>query len=59
MIKEAHMKRSDIPIRDIITCMCHDGCGGRVAKAELLTGIDGSSRPWRRIVLIGARIPRR
>ena len=53
------MKRSDIPIRDIITCMCHDGCGGRVAKAELLTGIDGSSRPWRRIVLIGARIPRR
>jgi hypothetical protein len=25
--------------------------GGRVAKAELLTGIDGSSRPVRRIVL--------
>jgi hypothetical protein len=29
----------------------HDGCGGRAGRAELLTGIDGSSRPVRRIVL--------
>jgi hypothetical protein len=34
--------------------MHHDGCGGRVGRAELLTGIDGvSSRPVRRIVLMG------
>jgi hypothetical protein len=33
--------------------MRHDGCGGRAAKVELLTGIEGaSSRPVRRIVLI-------
>ena len=31
--------------------MRHDGCGGREAKAELLTGIEGvCSRPVRRIV---------
>jgi len=30
--------------------MRHDGCGGRAAKAELLTGVDGvSSRPVRKI----------
>ena len=54
MLNEAHMKRSDMPIRDIIARMRHDGCGGRAGKAELLTGIEGaSSRPVRRIVLIG------
>ncbi len=53
MLNEAHMKRSDVPIRDIIARMRHDGCGGRAGKVELLTGIDGaSSRPVRRIVLI-------
>jgi hypothetical protein len=36
----------------ILGAMRHDGCGGRVAKAELLTGVEGvSSRPVRRIVL--------
>jgi hypothetical protein len=40
-----------VVIRDILDRMRHDGCGGWVAKAELLTGIDGSSRPVRRIVL--------
>jgi hypothetical protein len=30
-------------IRDILARMCHDGCGGRVAKAELLTGIEGAA----------------
>jgi hypothetical protein len=30
----------------------HEGCGGRAAKAELLTGVEGvSSHPVRRIVL--------
>jgi hypothetical protein len=32
--------------------MRHDGCGGRPAKAELLTGVeDVSCRPMLRIVL--------
>jgi hypothetical protein len=54
MLNEAHMKRSDVLIRDIIARMRHDGCGGRAGKVELLTGIEGaSSRPVRRIVLMG------
>jgi hypothetical protein len=51
MVNEAHMKRSDVPIRDIIARMRHDGCGGRAGKVELLTGIEGASRPLRRTVL--------
>jgi hypothetical protein len=39
-----HMPQGDMLIRDIIDRMRHDGCGGRAEKAELLTGIDGSSR---------------
>ena len=51
MIPARHM-RSLRPIRDILARMRHDGCGGRAGKAELLTGIEGtSSRPVRRIVL--------
>ncbi len=43
-----------MPLRDLLARMRHDGCGGRPARAELLTGIDGvSSRPVRRIVLMG------
>jgi hypothetical protein len=30
-------------IRDIITKMRHEGCGGRAGKAELITGIEGAS----------------
>ena len=53
MLNEAHLKRSDMLIRDIIARMRHDGCGGRPGRVELLTGIEGaSSRPVRRIVLI-------
>jgi hypothetical protein len=52
MVSETHMPRGDMLIRDILYRMRHDGCGGRVAKAELLTGIDGSSRPVRRIILL-------
>jgi hypothetical protein len=52
LLNEAHMKRRDMPIRDIITRMRHDGCGGRAGKVELITGIEGaSSRPVRKIVL--------
>ena len=54
MLTEAHAPRRDLPIRDILKRMRHDGCGGRPGRAELLTGIEGaSSRPVRRIVLIG------
>jgi hypothetical protein len=51
MISETHMPQGDMLIRDILDRMRHDGCGGRAGRAELLTGIDGSSRPVRRIVL--------
>jgi hypothetical protein len=45
MLNEAHMKRSDVPIRDIIARMRHDGCGGRAGRVELLTGIEGAQQP--------------
>ena len=51
MISETHMAQGDMLIRDILDRTRHDGCGGRGAKAELLTAIDNSSRPVRRIVL--------
>jgi hypothetical protein len=52
MISETHTPQRDIPIRDIIARMRHDGCGGRAGKVELITGIDGtSSQQVRRIVL--------
>jgi hypothetical protein len=55
MLSETHAPRSDLPIREIIKRMRHDGCGGRPGRVELLTGIEGaSSRPVRRIVLLGA-----
>jgi hypothetical protein len=41
-------------LRQILSRMRHDGCGGPAGKAELLSGIEGvSSRPVRRIVLRG------
>ena len=53
MLSETHAPRSDLPIREIIKRMRHDGCGGRPGRVELLTGIEGaSSRPVRRIVLL-------
>jgi hypothetical protein len=52
MISETHTPQNAITIREIITGMRHDGCGGQPGKVELLTGIEGaSSRPVRRIVL--------
>ena len=52
MISERHAPQGALTIRQIITCMRHDGCGGLAGRAELLTGIEGaSSRPVRRIVL--------
>ena len=53
MHNEAHMTphQRGIVLRVLLSRMRHDGCGGRPARAELLTGIEAvSSRP-RRIVL--------
>ena len=51
MLNEVHAPHRDMPIREIIKRARHDGCGGRAGKVELMTGIDGSSRPGRKIVL--------
>jgi hypothetical protein len=56
MLNETHMSeyRCRVVLRVLISRMRHEGCGGRAARTELLTGIDGvSSRPARRIVLVG------
>jgi hypothetical protein len=54
MLNEAHVTagQRNLRLRDFIARARHEGCGGRAAKAELMTGADGvSSRPARRIVL--------
>ena len=54
MHNESHMayRHRGTVLRDLLSRMGHDGCGGRPARAELLTGIKAaSSRPVRRIVL--------
>ena len=54
MLSETHASAAqrDMPLREILERMRHDGCGGRAGKVELMTGIDGaSSRPVRKIVL--------
>jgi hypothetical protein len=52
LINEIHMPRRHLPLRTIIDRMRHDGCGGRPAKVELLTGVESAfSSPVRRIVL--------
>jgi hypothetical protein len=54
MVNEAHTAQRDLPIRDLLNRMRHDGCGGRAGRVELLTGIEGaSSRPVRKIVVRG------
>jgi hypothetical protein len=39
MLNEAHTPQRDLPIRELIARMRHDGCGGRAGWVELLTGI--------------------
>jgi ribosomal protein S27E len=52
MVNQAHYARPTMPIREILTKMHHERCGGLAGKAELLTGIEGvSSRSVRRILL--------
>ena len=50
MLNEVHTpeRQRAMPIRDLVTHMRHDGCGGRAVRAELLAGIEAaSSRPVR------------
>jgi hypothetical protein len=56
MLNEAHAcaAQQNMRLRDFIARVRHEGCGGRAAKAELVTGTESaSSRPVRRIVLRG------
>jgi hypothetical protein len=53
IVNEVHTPQRDLPMREIIKRMRHDGCGGGAGRAELLTGIEGvTSRPVRKIVLV-------
>ena len=57
MLNEAHVTAGEgnLLLRNFLARARHEGCGGRAAKAELMTGAEGvSSRPVRRIVLRGA-----
>jgi hypothetical protein len=52
VVNEMHAPWRHVRLDAILRRMRHKDCGGRAAKAELLTGIEGvSSRPVRRIVL--------
>ena len=54
-LAETHMTIAGLGHRrigELLARMRHDGCGGRPAFAELLTGVPGASKPVRRIVLI-------
>jgi hypothetical protein len=56
MLNEAHASAVQrvLRLRDLLARARHAGCGGRAARAELMTGVDSvSSRPVRRIVLRG------
>jgi hypothetical protein len=40
MVSETHLKHDgDLPIRDLLNRVRHDGCGGRAGSAELLTAL--------------------
>jgi hypothetical protein len=41
MVNEAHTSggRRAMPLRNLIAKLRHDGCGGKVGKVELLTGV--------------------
>ena len=67
MLKEVHVTagQRNMRLRDLLARARHEGCGGRVLKAEMIAGVEGvsstdwvgpdelslSSRPVRRIVL--------
>ena len=43
-INQVHMPRSDQPLRDILARMRHEHCGGRAARAELVSGTEAASK---------------
>ena len=56
MLNEVHVSahQRGMVLRVLLNRTRHDNCGGRPARVELLTGIDGvSMEPVRRIVLMG------
>lgn len=55
IVNEAHARAwRDRTLRQILTRMRHDGCGGLAGGAELMSGAEAaSSRPVRKIVLRG------
>jgi hypothetical protein len=56
MLHQAHVTagQRNMRLRDLLVRARHEGCGGRAAKAELVTGAEGAgSAPARRIVLRG------
>ena len=43
MIAETHMPAPDaMMLRDILHRMRHDGCGGRAARVDMITDIEGT-----------------
>jgi hypothetical protein len=55
VLNEVHTPHRALLLREIIRRARHDGCGGRAGRVELLTSIEGSSRPVRRIVVLDGR----
>jgi hypothetical protein len=56
MVNEAHVTAAQrgLTLRNFLARARHEGCGGRAAKAVLLTGVESaSSGPVRKIVLLG------
>jgi hypothetical protein len=56
MVNEAHVTpgQRNMPLRDFLVRARHEGCGGRAAKAKLMTGVEAApSGRVRRIVLRG------
>jgi hypothetical protein len=52
---EAHAGRwRGRPLRQILTKMRHDGCGGLPGRAEMWSGSEAASRPVWKIVLLSA-----
>jgi hypothetical protein len=52
IINKPHTAWRDRSLRQIVTRVRHDGCGGLAGKAALLSGAEGvGNRPVRKIVL--------
>jgi hypothetical protein len=52
IVNEVHTEQRDMPLREIIWRMRHDGCGGGAGRAELLTGLEGVTRGAVRCIVL-------